>query len=61
PSDAEGVYRADLLRHPENGWGLIGLIQSLKAQHKGDQAAETEDRFKKAWAHADFMPAASRM
>jgi tetratricopeptide (TPR) repeat protein len=61
PSDAEGTYRADLLRHPDNGWALIGLIQSLKAQHKGDQAAETEDRFKKAWAHADFMPAASRM
>jgi hypothetical protein len=23
--------------------------------------AEAEDRFKKAWAHADFIPAASRM
>ena len=61
PAEAEAVYRADLLRHPDNGWALIGLIQSLKAQHKGDQAAETEERFKKAWAHADFMPAASRM
>jgi len=61
PSEAEVVYRADFLRHPDNGWALIGLIQSLKAQHKGDQAAEAEDRFKKAWAHADFMPAASRM
>ena len=61
PSEAEAVYRADLLRHPDNGWALIGLIQSLRAQQRDDQAAEAEDRFKKAWAHADFTPAASRM
>ena len=61
PADAETEYRADLSRNPENGWALIGLIQSLRAQQKDDQAAEVEDRFKKAWAHADFIPAASRM
>jgi tetratricopeptide (TPR) repeat protein len=61
PSEAESVYRADLLRHPNNGWALIGLIQSLRAQQKDDEAAEAEDRFKKAWAHADFVPATSRM
>ena len=60
-SEAEAVYQADLLRHPDNGWALIGLIQSLRAQQKDDQAAEVEARFKKAWAHADFIPAASRM
>lgn len=61
PSDAEAVYRADLLRYPDNGWALTGLIRSLRAQQKDDQAAEAEDRFKKAWAHADFIPSASRM
>ena len=61
PSEAEVVYQADLLHHPDNGWALIGLIQSLRAQQKDDQAAEAEDRFKKVWAHADFIPAASRM
>jgi tetratricopeptide (TPR) repeat protein len=61
PSEAEAVYQADLLRHPDNGWALTGLIQSLRAQQKDDQAAEAEDRFKKAWTHADFIPAASRM
>lgn len=61
PSEAEAVYRADLLRYPENGWALIGLIQSLRAQQKDDQASEAEERFKKVWAHADFIPAASRM
>ena len=61
PAEAEAVYHADLLQHPDNGWALIGLIQSLRAQQKDDQAAEAENRFKKAWAHADFIPAASRM
>lgn len=61
PSEAEAVYRTDLLRHPDNGWALIGLMQSLKAQQKNDKAAEVEDRFRKAWTHADFIPAASRM
>mgnify|MGYP001587669411 FL=1 len=61
PSEAEAAYHADLLRYPDNGWALIGLIQSLRAQQKDAEAAEAEDRFKKAWAHADFIPAASRM
>jgi tetratricopeptide (TPR) repeat protein len=61
PAEAELVYHADLLQRPDNGWALIGLIQSLRAQQKNEQAAEAEDRFKKAWAHADFIPAASRM
>jgi tetratricopeptide (TPR) repeat protein len=61
PAEAEAVYQADLLRHPDNGWALTGLIQSLRAQHKEDLAAEAEDRFKKAWTHADFIPTASRM
>ena len=42
PSEAEAVYRADLLSHPDNGWALTGLIQSLRAQQKDDQVAEAE-------------------
>jgi tetratricopeptide (TPR) repeat protein len=61
PSEAEAVYRADLLRHPDNGWALIGLIQSLRSQRKDHEAAAAEDRFKEAWAYADIIPAASRM
>jgi tetratricopeptide (TPR) repeat protein len=29
-ADAETVYRDDLRRHPNNGWALYGLAQSLK-------------------------------
>jgi tetratricopeptide (TPR) repeat protein len=61
PSEAEAVYHADLLHHPDNGWALTGLIQSLRIQQKDDQAAEAEERFKKAWAHADYSPSNSRM
>ncbi|MDH4185974.1 MAG: hypothetical protein OEV08_03165, partial [Nitrospira sp.] len=38
PADAESVYRHDLVRHPMNGWALIGLTQSLHAQHKETEA-----------------------
>ncbi|HEX7914352.1 hypothetical protein [Rudaea sp.] len=57
--EAEQVYRDDLQRHPENGWALYGLAQSLKAQHKVKQAAAVEQRFKEAWKDADIILAAS--
>jgi len=31
-AEAEVVYRDDLNRHPNNGWALHGLAQSLKLQ-----------------------------
>ena len=58
--EAEAEYRADLRWYPENGWGLFGLIQSLKAQRKDADAAEVSNRFDKAWVHADVTLAASR-
>jgi tetratricopeptide (TPR) repeat protein len=53
--EAEQVYREDLLRHPENGWALYGLAQSLKAQGKARQAAAVERRFAQAWKDADVV------
>jgi len=60
PAEAEAEYRTDLKWYPENGWGLFGLVQSLKAQHKDSEAAETLGRFEKAWAYADVTLTASR-
>ena len=31
-ADAERVYRADLARHPHNGWSLLGLQRALEGQ-----------------------------
>lgn len=52
---AEEVYREDLKRLPDNGWSLFGLARSLKLQNKPKEAAETEVRFKQAWAKADLQ------
>jgi tetratricopeptide (TPR) repeat protein len=58
--EAEVVYWEDLRRNPENGWSLFGLMQSLRAQGKDDQAVEIEKRFNKAWARADVKLTSSR-
>lgn len=59
PAEAEVVYWEDLRRNPENGWALFGLMESLRAQGKDEQAAEIEKRFKKAWERADVTLTAS--
>jgi tetratricopeptide (TPR) repeat protein len=61
PAEAEAVYRADLEKFPENGWALKGLVQSLQAQDKTDQAAQARARWRKAWRHADIEVTASRI
>jgi len=53
PAEAEATYRRDLERHPENGWSLAGLAQSLHAQGKHAEAARVDARFRRAWATAD--------
>lgn len=60
PVEAEAVYRADLARHRENGWSLIGLMQSLEAQGRRRQAEEVGARFERAWARADVVLESSR-
>ncbi len=52
-AEAEAVYRADLVRYPENGWALRGLAQALEAQQKTADAASVKARLTKAWARAD--------
>jgi tetratricopeptide (TPR) repeat protein len=60
PAEAETVYWEDLRRNKENGWALFGLLQSLRAQQKMEEAAIIEARFTKAWARADVTLSASR-
>jgi tetratricopeptide (TPR) repeat protein len=57
--EAEAVFRADLEKHPNNGWSLFGLLQALRAQGKSNEAAEVERRFTEAWQHADTVLTAS--
>jgi TolA-binding protein len=53
--DAEVVFRADLVRHPDNGWALFGLARCLEARGATEEARATKARFDKAWSHADVQ------
>jgi tetratricopeptide (TPR) repeat protein len=57
-ADAEAVYRADLKKHPRNGWSLLGLVQALNSQ--GKPTHETADEFERSWARSDTWIRLSR-
>jgi tetratricopeptide (TPR) repeat protein len=54
-AEAEQVYRLDLRRHPGNGWALKGLAECLHRSGRHEEAAETEMRFREAWARSDIV------
>ena len=56
PADAEAVYRADLARHPHNGWALSGLAQALRAQRRTKEALQAEYELDQVWSRADIKP-----
>ena len=60
-AEAEKVYLDDLRHHPENGWALFGLSESLKAQKRWDEAAAMSKRFDQAWARSDIFLTSSRL
>ena len=60
-AEAEAVYRKDLEAYPHNGWSIFGLSQSLAAQRKTSEAAETRRMFEHVWERADVTLSASRM
>ncbi len=59
-AEAEKVYREDLKYHPQNGWSLFGLVQSLHTQGQVLAAKNAQQEFNKAWADADITLASSR-
>jgi tetratricopeptide (TPR) repeat protein len=52
-AEAEAVFRADLEKLPDNGWGLYGLHRALALQKKKAEAATVLKRFQTVWARAD--------
>jgi pimeloyl-ACP methyl ester carboxylesterase/tetratricopeptide (TPR) repeat protein len=52
--DAEAVYREEIRRLPDNGWGLFGLWKSLEAQGRAADARTARVAFEKAWSRADI-------
>ena len=57
-TDAEKVYRDELVQHPHNGWALLGLQQALKGQGKKDPAVDGD--LEKSWSRSDTWIKASR-
>lgn len=58
--EAENTYQEELKNHPENGWSLFGLTQSLQAQGKMEAARSVQERFDKAWKYADIALTSSQ-
>jgi len=52
-AQAEQAYRDDLKIYPKNGWSLYGLMQSLQAQNKQEEAQVVQKQFEQAWLYAD--------
>jgi len=52
-AEADAVFREDLARLPNNGWGLYGLMRALELQDKKAEAQEVERQFEAAWQDAD--------
>jgi tetratricopeptide (TPR) repeat protein len=51
---AEKIFKEDLDILRQNGWSLMGLHNSLKAQGKLKEAQAIKKEFDKAWQHADI-------
>ncbi|MEQ1909044.1 MAG: hypothetical protein ABMA15_09485 [Vicinamibacterales bacterium] len=52
-TEAERVFREDLLKHPGNARSLFGLEQTLRKQGRDADAEWVTRAFDKAWADAD--------
>jgi tetratricopeptide (TPR) repeat protein len=62
PLEAESVYLEDLRRRPNNGWGLFGLVEALRAQGevRATDLAQAEARLARAWSCADVALSSSK-
>ena len=49
------AYREDLLELPRNGWSLLGLGQSLRAQGSSKADAILSEQFPAVWKDADTI------
>ena len=60
PVEAEQAFREDLRDHPQSGWSLFGLEQSLRAQGKTDEAGDVRQAFQQVWSDANVTLTTAR-
>lgn len=54
-AEAEQVYKENLAEHPNTGFGLFGLSQSLYAQGRTKEADKImNSEFRQAWKFSNF-------
>ena len=58
---AAKTYLEDLKHFPENGWALNGLSLAYGHLENADNEKDAQQRFEKAWAHADVELEGSRI
>ena len=54
PAEAEAIFREGARRSPRNGRMLFGLMESLRAQQKTEQAEWVRKEYEAAWSKADI-------
>jgi hypothetical protein len=59
-TEAEQVYRQDMVWNQNNGRALFGLWQSLEAQGKSKESQEIYAEFQRSFSHADVTLSRSR-
>lgn len=58
--DAETVYKKDLEVYPRNGWSLTGLVASLRAQRREQEAHSLQKELDEVWQRTEVALATSR-
>ncbi len=48
------MFREDIARLPNNGWGRYGLMRALELQDRMGEARAIEQQFDAAWSKADL-------
>lgn len=59
PAMAEKIYKEDLEWNPGNGWSMLGMYQSLRAQGKKKNLKKYRDGYLSSFSHADKLPPGS--
>lgn len=58
-SQAEAVYREDLIHNPGNGWSMVGLYTALKQQGKTADLPRLAIKYNAAFSKAERVPVGS--
>ncbi|MCO4294325.1 hypothetical protein NF867_15795 [Solitalea sp. MAHUQ-68] len=55
-SKAEEIFKADLKIHPDNYWGLRGLMLALEKQNKKEESDLIQDKMKSSFSYSGREP-----